>query len=259
MPHAPSPFCLSAVEGHARRGQVPFDDAQAERRGSDADGRRSVITETIDPLIRRADGAQSRRRFTDTGTQTHIVGHGAVAVIDPGPDIAVASRRRSSPRPPASGSPRSCARTRTATTTPLGCPPRGTRPAHPMVGCAPILVRERGGLDAGFDHMLRPRSRCIGRRGQSHRGGRRLDARARSRRRGTSSNHLCFALPEADALFSAAITSWAGRPASSCPPDGDMGDYHRAAWRSCSTTTSRPIIPAHGDPVDQPARGWCAA
>ncbi|MBS0315124.1 MAG: MBL fold metallo-hydrolase, partial [Proteobacteria bacterium] len=41
----------------------------------------------LEPLVRRVL-AGNPGPFTYTGTQTYIVGHGEVAVIDPGPDDA---------------------------------------------------------------------------------------------------------------------------------------------------------------------------
>jgi glyoxylase-like metal-dependent hydrolase (beta-lactamase superfamily II) len=41
--------------------------------------------DTVSPLIRRVI-ADNPGAFTYTGTGTYIVGHGEVAVIDPGPD-----------------------------------------------------------------------------------------------------------------------------------------------------------------------------
>ncbi|MFN3390080.1 MAG: MBL fold metallo-hydrolase, partial [Allosphingosinicella sp.] len=43
--------------------------------------------ETVAPTVRRLL-APNPSPFTFTGTQTYVVGRGAVAVIDPGPDIA---------------------------------------------------------------------------------------------------------------------------------------------------------------------------
>ena len=44
------------------------------------------IVETLDPLVRRLL-APNPSPFTHSGTQSYIVGHGDVAVIDPGPDL----------------------------------------------------------------------------------------------------------------------------------------------------------------------------
>src|SRR5665213_189407 len=43
--------------------------------------------ETLSPLVRRVV-ARNASPFTFKGTGTYIVGHGKVAVIDPGPDLA---------------------------------------------------------------------------------------------------------------------------------------------------------------------------
>ena len=45
------------------------------------------VVRTLSPLVRRVV-ARNPSPFTFHGTGTYIVGHGEVAVIDPGPDLA---------------------------------------------------------------------------------------------------------------------------------------------------------------------------
>ena len=45
------------------------------------------VIESISPLIRRVV-ARNPSAFTLYGTGTYIVGHGKVAIIDPGPDLS---------------------------------------------------------------------------------------------------------------------------------------------------------------------------
>jgi glyoxylase-like metal-dependent hydrolase (beta-lactamase superfamily II) len=69
---------------------------------------------------------------------------------------------------------------------------------------------------------------------------------------GHTSNHLCFALAQAEALFSGDhVMGWSTSIVS--PPDGDMGAY----MASLEMLIGRPetvYYPGHGDPVDRPQR-----
>jgi glyoxylase-like metal-dependent hydrolase (beta-lactamase superfamily II) len=69
---------------------------------------------------------------------------------------------------------------------------------------------------------------------------------------GHTSNHLCFALPEAGALFTGDhVMGWSTTVVS--PPDGDMAAY-MASLDRLMRRDDRIYYPAHGDPVDNPQR-----
>ena len=204
-----------------------------------------MTTETVHPLVRRVL-APNPSPFTNTGTQTHIVGHGEVAVIDPGPDIAehVAAILT------ATAGERIVAIVCTHTHrdhTPAAAPLAAATGA-PVVGCAPILAREGSGLEAGFDHSYAPDRIMV--EGDSVTGpGWTLEAIATP---GHTSNHLCFALPEADALFSGDhVMGWSTSVV--VPPDGDMGAY-LASLDKLLERDDAVYFPAHGDPVTKPQR-----
>ena len=204
-----------------------------------------MTTETVHPLVRRVL-APNPSPFTNTGTQTHIVGHGEVAVIDPGPEIAehVAAILA------ATAGERIVAIVCTHTHrdhTPAAAPLAAATGA-PVVGCAPILAREGSGLEAGFDHSYAPDRIMV--EGDRVTGpGWTLEAIATP---GHTSNHLCFALPEADALFSGDhVMGWSTSVV--VPPDGDMGAY-LASLDKLLGRDDAVYFPAHGDPVTKPQR-----
>jgi len=208
-----------------------------------------VIVETVHPLVRRVL-APNPSPFTNTGTQTHIVGAGEpgseVAVIDPGPDIAehVAAILA------ATQGQRVVAIVCTHTHrdhTPAAASLAAATGA-PVVGCAPIPAREGSGLEAGFDHSYAPDRIMV--EGDSVSGpGWTLEAIATP---GHTSNHLCFALPEANALFSGDhVMGWSTSVV--VPPDGDMGAY-LASLEKLLARDDEVYFPAHGDPVTKPQR-----
>jgi len=54
--------------------------------------------ETVSPLVRRMT-ARNPSGFTFNGTGTYVIGHGNVAVVDPGPMIESTLRRSAMPSP----------------------------------------------------------------------------------------------------------------------------------------------------------------
>jgi glyoxylase-like metal-dependent hydrolase (beta-lactamase superfamily II) len=200
----------------------------------------------LHPLVRRVL-APNPSAFTYTGTQTYLVGHGEIAVIDPGPDLDehVAAILRAT----AGETIRFIVCTHTH---------RDHSPASRMlkdvtgaeiVGCAPLVIADDGPrADASFDADYAP-DRVLA-DGQSIAGpGWTLEAVATP---GHTSNHLCFALPEADALFTGDhVMGWSTTVIS--PPDGDMADY-MASLDKLIARTDGIYYPAHGDPVERPQR-----
>jgi len=66
------------------------------------------------------------------------------------------------------------------------------------------------------------------------------------------SNHLCFAFEEERALFSGDhVMGWS--TSVILPPDGHMGDY-MASLAKLSGRDDRVYYPAHGQPVEAPAK-----
>lgn len=197
----------------------------------------------VSPLIRRVI-ARNPGPFTYTGTGVYIVGRGEVAVIDPGPDLpehfealkaALAGERV----------------THVLVThhhldhSPL---------AHPLAALFGAKVHGRPapadhgeavapGLEEGADDRFRPDVDLSD--GDVIQGpGWTLEAVTTP---GHTSNHVCFALKEENALFSGDhIMGWSTTVVS--PPDGDMGDYF-ASLAKVRARNFDTLWPTHGAPV----------
>lgn len=200
----------------------------------------------LTPLIRRVL-APNPSAYTYSGTQTYVIGHGRVAVIDPGPDdaahvdallaavagetvayiVCTHTHRDHSP----------AARALKAAT------------GAEIVGCAALALDDDGPrADAAFDADYHP-DRVLA-DGEALSGeGWTLRAVATP---GHTSNHLCLALEEEQALFTGDhVMGWSTSVVS--PPDGDMAAY----MASLELLLGRPdavYYPAHGDPVENPRR-----
>ena len=200
----------------------------------------------LEPLVRRVL-AGNPSPFTYTGTQTYIVGHGEVAVIDPGPNDAdhVSALIES---------------VRAERVTAIMCTHthRDHSPAAaalkeatgaPIIGCAPLVLSDSGPrADASFDETYSPDRVLIDDEQVSGLGWT-LEAVATP---GHTSNHLCYALIESGALFTGDhVMGWSTSVVS--PPDGDMAAYMASLDRLLKRQ-DRVYYPAHGDPVMNPQR-----
>jgi glyoxylase-like metal-dependent hydrolase (beta-lactamase superfamily II) len=202
------------------------------------------IAQVLTPRVRRVL-AGNPSPFTFTGTQTYIVGTGTVAVIDPGPAEAahVAGILR------ATDGERIAAIVCTHTHkdhSPAAALLKAATGAE-IVGCAPLVIRDDGPrADTSFDDSYAPdRVLSDGERitGMDWT----LEAVATP---GHTSNHLCFALIEEDALFTGDhVMGWSTTVVS--PPDGDMADYMRSLER-LQHRRDKVYYPAHGEPVTNP-------
>ena len=200
--------------------------------------------EQLDPLVRRIL-APNPSPFTFTGTQTHIVGRGEVAIIDPGPAIP----RHVEALLSATADERIVAIVCTHTHRDHS---PGTRPLKeatgaPIVGCAPLALQDEG-EDESFDPDYRPdRVMTEGERLEGP--GWTLAVVATP---GHTSNHLCFALKESGALFSGDhVMGWSTSIVS--PPDGDMGAYVASLEKLLERDESV-YYPAHGPIVAEPRK-----
>jgi len=200
--------------------------------------------EMLDPRVRRVL-APNPSPFTYSGTQTHIVGTGDVAIIDPGPDLdahiavllaavegeqvaAILCTHTHRDHSPAS-------RALAAAT------------GAPIVGCAPLAGGCSGpGEGEEFDPDYAP-DRVLADGERLSGPGWDLEAVATP---GHTSNHLCFALPQSRALFSGDhVMGWSTSIVS--PPDGDMGAYMRSLERLLGRDDVV-YYPAHGPAVEDP-------
>ncbi len=207
-----------------------------------------AIAEQISPLVRRVL-ARNASPFSYTGTQTYIVGHGEIAVIDPGPlgddpaHVGELTRILAGERIAAI----MCTHTH-RDHSPAAAPLSAATGAL-VIGCAPLVIEDDGPRsDASFDASYAP-DRVLA-DGEVLTGpGWTLRAVATP---GHTSNHLCFALEEEKALFSGDhIMGWSTTVVS--PPDGDMAAY-MTSLALLIDRDDRVYYPAHGPPVDAPQR-----
>ena len=195
----------------------------------------------VTPLIRRVI-AHNPGPFTYMGTGTYIVGLGNVAVVDPGPldddhiaallaaldgetvthQIITHTHRDHSP---------AAAPMKTAT----AAPTYGYGPHHGNMK-AP-KVEEGGDWDFRPDHVVQDGNVIEG-------DGWTLEA---VHTPGHTSNHLCFALREENALFSGDhVMGWSTSVIS--PPDGDMAHYLHSL-RKLLERDDAVFWPTHGPPI----------
>jgi glyoxylase-like metal-dependent hydrolase (beta-lactamase superfamily II) len=202
----------------------------------------------VSPLIRRVI-ADNPGPFTYLGTGTYIVGHGEVAVIDPGPDLpehldailaavvgervtAIVITHHHSDHSPLAG-------------------PLKARTGATIYGCAvatpvaddPAEVRMEADHDSAFAPDV---SVCAG--GRIAGPGWTLEAIPTP---GHTSNHISYALLEENAVFTGDhVMGWSTTVIA--PPDGDMTDYMASLERIRAGGFST-LWPTHGPPVREVA------
>lgn len=198
----------------------------------------------VSPLIRRVV-ARNPGPFTYLGTGTYIVGRGQVAVIDPGPDIEehLAALLKAT---------------------------EGEVISHIFVThnhmdhspLSPALAAATGAvihgfaqqasagemeskMEAGRDSSFRPQV-DVSRGGVFNGPGWTIEAISTP---GHTSNHVCFALAEENALFSGDhIMGWSTTVIT--PPDGDMGAYF-ASLDLIQARGFQTLWPTHGPPITE--------
>jgi glyoxylase-like metal-dependent hydrolase (beta-lactamase superfamily II) len=204
------------------------------------------LAQELHPLVRRVL-APNPSPFTWSGTQTYLVGRGEVAVIDPGPDLpehvdAIVA---------ATAGERIVALLCTHTHRDHSPATRAlkARTGAPIIGCAPLALEDDGPrADAAFDvdyvpdRILKDGERVAG-------DGWTIEAVTTP---GHTSNHLCFALPQANALFTGDhVMGWSTTVIS--PPDGDMATYMESLDKLMAREEAV-YYPAHGEPIENPQR-----
>jgi glyoxylase-like metal-dependent hydrolase (beta-lactamase superfamily II) len=181
--------------------------------------------------------------FTFRGTNTYIIGEGRVAVLDPGPEDA-------------------------AHLAAIMAATQGEVVSHVIIshthrdhspGARP-LVAATGAMTYGFGPHVTPPD--AGGEGGDH--GFHPDVRVADGEAiigdgwsltalhtpGHCANHLCFALDDTGALFSADhVMSWSTSVVS--PPDGDMADYMRSLARLQARDDTM-LLPGHGPAITDP-------
>ncbi len=201
--------------------------------------------EQAGPGVRRVL-ARNPSPFTFTGTQTHIVGTGEVAIVDPGPDLpehvaavlaATAGERIAAILVTHSHRDHSPAARALAAAT-----------GAPVVGCAALAPPAGDAFGEAFDTGHAP-DRVMADGDIVEGPGWTLQAVATP---GHMSNHLCFAYAESSALFSGDhVMGWS--TSVILPPDGNMADY-MASLERLAARDDRVYYPAHGPPIDPPGK-----
>ncbi|SLN72790.1 MBL fold metallo-hydrolase [Oceanibacterium hippocampi] len=203
-----------------------------------------ATAETVSPLIRRVI-ARNPGPFTFHGTGTYIIGHGKVAIVDPGPDIAEhvdallhALRGEDISHILVTHTHRDHSPAAAAVAAATGAPTYGFGP-H-AAGRSDVKIEEGGDTDFRPVHTTGDGDVIAG-------AGWTVEA---VHTPGHLSNHLCFALREEAALFSGDhVMGWSTSIVS--PPDGDMADYMASLEKLLPREEHR-YYPTHGAPIDDP-------
>ena len=207
--------------------------------------------DTVAPLIRRRV-APNGGPFTATGTCTYVIGHGRVAVLDPGPDQP--SHIDALLQDLSGETVEAIVVTHTHRDHSPGARLLAARTGAPILGCGPhrtaraLTEAETPRLDASADRDHAP-DRVMA-DGESVNGpGWTLVAVETP---GHTMNHVAFALPEAEALFSGDhVMAWSTTIVA--PPDGEMRAY-MASLDKLRGRSEAIYWPGHGGPVRDPAR-----
>jgi glyoxylase-like metal-dependent hydrolase (beta-lactamase superfamily II) len=200
--------------------------------------------EQLGPLVRRLL-APNPSPFTFTGTQTHIVGRGEVAVIDPGPNIP--AHLEALLRGTAGERIVAIVCTHTHRDHSPAATPLKEATGAPIIGCAALAVTDEG-EEESFDPDYSP-DRVLADGELLEGPDWTLETVATP---GHTSNHLCFALKESGALFSGDhVMGWSTSIVS--PPDGDMGAYV-ASLEKLLQRQEGVYYPAHGPAIDDPRK-----
>ena len=215
---------------------------------------------TLEPLVRRVL-APNPSPYTFNGTQTYLVGYGQdVAVIDPGPiGNGVAGHADTNGEGHVEAIFKAIEGQRLVAIlcththrdhSPAARPLQAATGA-PIIGCAALALDDSGAAmgvrsDAEFDPLYAP-DRILADGERLVGDGWTLEAVATP---GHTSNHLCFALLEAGALFTGDhVMGWSTTVVS--PPDGDMSAY-MLSLQKLQARSDRIYYPAHGPAVTKP-------
>jgi glyoxylase-like metal-dependent hydrolase (beta-lactamase superfamily II) len=212
------------------------------------------VLEAVSPLVRRIV-AENPGPFTFRGTGTYVIGHGRVAVVDPGPDNAA---HLDALLDGLRGEEVACVLvTHTHRDHSPGARLVAERTGAPIVGCAPHPSDDGGLVETAeesevsteepWDSAHTPQDQLVD--GDVVTGpGWTLEAVETP---GHIANHLCFALREESTLFSGDhVMGWSTTVIA--PPAGDIDAYFRSLdkVRARPETTYRPTHgPAIADPV----------
>ncbi|KQT49259.1 MBL fold metallo-hydrolase [Methylobacterium sp. Leaf456] len=226
-------------------------EASAPQAGQDAALPPAGRMDRLSPLVRRRI-CPNGGPFTASGTCSYVVGQGRVAVIDPGP--ADAGHVEALLADLGSGRVEAIVVTHTHRDHSPGARLLQALTGAPIVGCGPhraardLAENELPVLDASADREHRPDRELTD--GESLEGeGWTLTAVATP---GHTMNHLAFALPQENTLFSGDhVMAWSTSIVA--PPDGSMRAYMASLDRLREREETL-YWPGHGGPVRDPRR-----
>ena len=202
------------------------------------------VVDQVSPLIRRVI-CNNPGGFTFHGTGTYIIGQGEVAVIDPGPldDDHIAALERAVQGEPVTHiliththrdhSPAAAPFKKLTGAPTYGYGPHGGDRGGPK-------VEEGGDYEFVPDHVIKDGDVIEGK-------GWTFEA---IHTPGHTSNHICFALREENAIFTGDhVMGWSTSVIS--PPDGNMSDY-MSSLRKILTREEEIYWPTHGPAITGP-------
>ena len=203
------------------------------------------VVDQVSPLIRRVI-CNNPGGFTFHGTGTYIIGQGEVAVIDPGPldDDHIAALERAVQGETVTHiliththrdhSPAAAPFKKLTGAPTYGYGPHGGDRGGPK-------VEEGGDYEFVPDHVIKDGDVIEGK-------GWTFEA---IHTPGHTSNHICFALREENAIFTGDhVMGWSTTVVS--PPDGDMREY-LDSLRHLSERNDQIYYPTHGAPIENPS------
>jgi glyoxylase-like metal-dependent hydrolase (beta-lactamase superfamily II) len=206
------------------------------------------VAEQVSPLIRRVI-AENPSKFTYRGTGTYIVGHGNVAVIDPGPRL---DSHREAIQRAVSGE-------HVGAIVVTHCHSDHSPLAHwlheltgaPMFAIGPhadrVVDEPEDDSEEAIDREFVPTRKVVDADVIIDTGEFTLTAVSTP---GHTSNHMCVALDQERALFSGDhVMGWSTTVVS--PPDGDMRAYI-GSLRKVQQRDDGILWPTHGGPVTNP-------
>lgn len=185
--------------------------------------------------------------FTYTGTQSYLIGTGELAVVDPGP--AEGAHLDALIRAIAGRPVKAILCTHTHRDHSPAAAPLAEATGAAIIGCAPLALKDDGPrADAAFDAGYAPDTILTDGEAVTGEG---WTLRA-VHTPGHTSNHLCYALEEEQALFTGDhVMGWSTSVVS--PPDGDMTDYMLSLGRLMEREDAI-YYPAHGEAIPEPRR-----